>query len=109
MAQRSGKNGEYNIIATIQSLSTLSTMLDILCDILLDKDREIDFELMSLEGKHNTEVIKKANELMLANHKDLVEQVNAMKVSLEHIKNKYNFIKAERAKMKAYVRRHFKI
>ena len=109
LAQRSGKNGEYIIIATIQSLSTLSTMLDILCDILLDKDREVDFELMSLEGKHNSEVIKKANELMLANHKDLVEQVNAMKVSLSQIKSKYNLLKAERAKMKAYVKRHFKI
>ena len=109
LAQRSGKNGEFNIIATIQSLSTLATMVDILCDILLDKDRELDFELMSLQGKHNAEVGVKAKDLMLANHRDLIEQVNAMTVSLSHIKSKYKIIKAERAKMKAYVRRHFKI
>jgi|TARA_R110001606_G_scaffold345068_1_gene493789 hypothetical protein len=109
LAQKSGKNGEFNIIATIQSLSTLATMVDILCDVLLDKDRELDFELMSLQGKHNSEVGVKAKDLMLANQRELIQEHNAMTVSLANIKDKYHILKAERAKMKAYVKRHFKI
>ena len=109
LAQRCGPNGEYNIIATIQSLSTLATMVDILCDILFDKERDLDFELSRQQGSHNTDVERKAHDLMVLTHQELMQDYNSMKLQLAQIKDKYSLLKAERAKMKAYVRRHFKI
>ena len=109
LAQRCGPNGEMNIITPRLSLSAISSMVDILCDCLLENRRQIDYEIYEMEGKHKMEVESRADILFKEKNHALIADCNKYKNLYLSMKSSHDDLYVERRKVKAYMKRHFQL
>ena len=109
LAQRCGRNGEYNIITHSTSLKSLSSILDILNNCLLENQRRMRAEINSVKFQHEQEIEQKVNKLLEEKHSILLREVKEWKEKYKTADQKLYELRNARNNMKAYVKKHFKL
>jgi hypothetical protein len=84
-------------------------MIDLLNDLLLEKQRRVRGEIQEVEAKHKKEIAYNAACYAEDIHRELIEERDYYKSLYLKQNLDYENLKRERRNMKNYVKKHFKL